>query len=367
MEIGKEKFPYTIKAIQDGIDNKLHTCAQVYISQYEEPLASFATGEYSAGKKCTVNTIMPWMSCSKMVTAIAFGLLVERGSVNWHTKVGDIIPEFNCNGKDSITFFHILTHTCGLRILSIKYEDLSWDETITKIANMPLEKNWAIGQDAGYHVATSWFILGEAVQRLSRKRLAEFIDEEIFLPLNMANCFMEMPKDKYFSTNLEIAKFYRTDTSPIRLAVDHYEKSKNICKPGASGRGPIKELGHFMEMLLAKGTYNNRRVMSERTVEEMIEPHRQGKLDKTFMCKIDWGLGFMLDSKHYQENYPYSFGRGCSEETFGHNGNQSSAAYVDQEHELVVCFGFNGLPGEKKHQQRINEINEAIYKDLNIL
>ena len=307
------------------------------------------------------------MSCSKMVTAVAFALLVERGSVTWNTKIGEIIPEFNCNGKEDITFFHILTHTCGLRVLSIKYEDLSWEETISKIAKMPIEKNWTVGEDAGYHVATSWFILGEAIQKISGSKLADFIQEEIFNPLDMNNCYMDMSKDKYSSESLEVAKFYRTDTSPIRFAVDHYEKSKNTCKPGASGRGPIKELGHFMEMLANKGTYKNRRIISERTIEEMIEPHRQDKLDKTFMCKIDWGLGFMLDSKHHQEIYPYSFGPGCSEDTFGHNGNQSSAGYVDPEHELVICFGFNGLPGEKAHQLRINEINEAIYKDLNIL
>ena len=75
----------------------------------------------------------------------------------------------------------------------------------------------------------------------------------------------------------------------------------------------------------------------------------------------------MIDSKQYQEEYPYSFGPGCGEESFGHNGNQSSAAYVDPENELVVCFAFNGLPGEEKHQVRLQALNEAIYKDLDIL
>ena len=367
MEIGKENFPNTLQAIKQGIDEQLHTCAQVYISQYEEPLASFAVGNYLPEKECTTDTLLPWMSCTKMITATAFGLLVERGQVNWTTKVSEIIPEFSVNGKAEINFHHILTHTCGLRILSLKYEELTWDEIITKIAEMPIEKDWKIGIDAGYHVATSWFILGEAVQRISGVQLADFINNEIFTPLDMGNCSIALPVEDYLSQDLQVAKFYRSDTSPIRFAVDHYETSKNLCKPGASGRGPIKELAHFMEMLACKGTYKNRRLMSERTIEEMIKPHRQNLLDKTFMCKIDWGLGFMLDSKHHQEVYHYSFGPGCSEDTFGHNGNQSSAAYVDQEHELVVCFGFNGLPGEKPHQQRLQLINEAIYKDLNIL
>jgi CubicO group peptidase (beta-lactamase class C family) len=367
MEIGKENFPETIKAIQSGIDHKLHTCAQVYISQYDEALADFAIGDFEVDRPCTVETIMPWMSCSKMLTAMAFALLVERGLVTWHTKVGEVIPEFTTNGKDEISFQHLLTHTCGLRLLSLKYEQLSWDEIIQQICLMPVEKGWQLGIDAGYHVATSWFILGEAVQRLSSVKLDQFIDDEIFKPLEMTHCSMALSVKEYFSETKEIAKFYRTDTNPIRFAVDHTKTAKNLCKPGASGHGPIQELGHFMEMLANKGLYKNRRIVSERTIEEMTSKQRPETTDKTFLCKIDWGLGFMLDSKNHQEKYPYSFGPGCSDETFGHNGNQSSAAYVDPEHELVICFAFNGLAGELKHQKRLAAINAAIYKDLGIL
>ncbi|MCM8535846.1 MAG: beta-lactamase family protein [Lentisphaeraceae bacterium] len=367
MEIGKEKFAKTVSTILDGIENQLHTCAQVHISQYEETIASFSIGEFKDGHTTTVGTIMPWMSCSKMITAIAFAILVERGQVDWDTKVSEVIPEFANNGKEEISFANILTHTCGLRILSIKYEQLTWDETIAKICQMPIEKSWQIGQDAGYHVATSWFILGEAIQRLSGIKLNDFIREELFNPLDMPNCTLELSVEDYFNESLEVAKFLRTDTSPIRPTVDHYKTAKNLCKPGASGRGPMKELANFMEMLSCKGLFKNKRILSERTIDEMIVAQRPETTDKTFMCIIDWGYGFMIDSKKYQETYPYSFGPGCSEETFGHNGNQSSAAYVDPEHELVICFGFNGLAGEAKHQERLHKMNEAIYQDLGLL
>jgi CubicO group peptidase (beta-lactamase class C family) len=367
MQIGKEKFPLTCVAIEAGINQQLHTCAQVYISQYLEPLASFAIGDFDDNRLCTTETIMPWMSCSKMITALAFGLLQERNLVDWKTPVKDIIPEFSTNGKELITFEHILTHTCGIRTLAVKWEELTWEESIKAICKMPIENDWIIGVSAGYHIGTSWFILGEAVQRLSGKKLDEFIQAEIFKPLGMNHSYMNMPISTYTSKNLEIARFYRSDVKPIRHSVDHYETSKNNCKPGASGRGPISELAAFMEMLLDKGSYQHRRLLSEKTVEAMCSVKRENALDKTFLKKIDWGYGFMIDSKKYQTLYPYSFGPGCSEETFGHNGNQSSAAYVDPEHELVVCFAFNGLPGELPHQKRLNEINEAIYKDLGIL
>ncbi|NQZ56046.1 MAG: beta-lactamase family protein [Lentisphaeraceae bacterium] len=366
-QLGLELFPETQRAIELGIEQQLHTCAQVYISRYQEPIASFSLGNFTEQLPCSNSTLMPWMSCSKMITALAFAILTERTNIGFSTRVKEVIPEFAVNGKENITFAHLLNHTCGIRLLALRTHVQTWDETISAICAMPVEKNWSIGEDAGYHIATSWFILGEAIQRISSLSLTDFIQKEIFNPLEMNNSYLSMSTEMYDSPEIEVAKFYKTDTQPIRPAVDRYAKSINRCWPGASGRGPISELGRFMEMLANGGTYGLKRLLSERTIEQISTASRVGLLDKTFNKVIDWGLGFMLDSKHYQDVYPYSFGPGCSEETFGHNGNQSSAAYVDVENDLVVCFGFNGLPGEAKHQLRLHAINQAIYTDLGIL
>ena len=103
--------------------------------------------------------------------------------------------------------------------------------------------------------------------------------------------------------------------------LEKYFESPNLVRPGASGRGPIKELGLFMEMMLNKGELNGTRIISERTVEELTSRQPEGLLDLTFNKTIDWGLGFMLDSKCHNRTYPYSFGPWCSADTFGHSGS----------------------------------------------
>lgn len=366
MSFGLESFPNTVSSIQQGIEEQLHTCAQVYMSQYGETIADFAIGDYAKGKNCTTETILPWMSCSKMITAIAFAILQERNLVDFKDKVSSIIPEFANNGKEDITFEHILNHTSGIRLLSLKWDDISWEESIAAICKMPVEKDWQVGKDGGYHIGASWFILGEAIQRLSQSSLQNFINSEIFEPLGMSKSWISIPNEVY-NFDEQIARFYKTDVNPIRIGLDKYATAPNKCRPGASCRGPINDLGKFMTMLYEGGSASIGRILSEKTVDTITSPSRVGVVDKTFMKTIDWGLGFMLDSKQYQETYPYSFGPGCSEDTFGHNGNQSSAAYVDKENELVVCFVFNGLPGEPQHQIRLHKMNETIYKDLNLI
>jgi CubicO group peptidase (beta-lactamase class C family) len=90
--------------------------------------------------------------------------------------------------------------------------------------------------------------------------------------------------------------------------------------------------------------------------------------DETFRHIMDWGLGFMVNSNRYGANtVPYGFGKHASDETFGHSGSQSSVAFADPTHRLVVAWVCNGMPGERKHQARAREINSAIYEDLNLV
>ncbi len=58
---------------------------------------------------------------------------------------------------------------------------------------MPLERGWKPGSRAGYHVATTWFILAEIVQRVARVDFAEYVRERVFEPLGMTVCGWECP------------------------------------------------------------------------------------------------------------------------------------------------------------------------------
>ncbi len=103
------------------------------------------------------------------------------------------------------------------------------------------------------------------------------------------------------------------------------------------------------------------------TCSAMTARHRVGLYDHTFRHEMDWGLGFILDSKrHGMETVPYRYGDHCSARTFGHSGSQSSAAFADPEHNLVIVLVFDGMPGETAHQKRMRACLNAIYEDLGI-
>ena len=99
----------------------------------------------------------------------------------------------------------------------------------------------------------------------------------------------------------------------------------------------------------------------------MSTRHREGKYDATFMHEIDWGLGFIVNSKNIPaKTHPYGFGEHASDRAFGHGGKESVNAYTDPEHGLVVITAFNGMPSEPTHTKRVYEFNTALYEDLGL-
>ena len=358
----------SIDIIDKGIEEKLHLGAQIYVWKDNSVIINEAVGSIRENTPLLKDHIMPWMSCSKMIVATGLAILWERGQLDYNWPVANIIPEFGCKGKEAITFTHLLTHTGGFRVLTGPWEKMTKDELIAGICNLPLEKDWVPGKTAGYHVHTSWMILGEVILRITGKAPEDFIRDEIFLPLEMKTSFLAVPNDFYSANESIIAPFFNTSVESCREQRDKFHNSACPCKPGGSGRGPVSELANFLHMLNNGGSFGSARILQQTTVDMITRPFRKGMHDKSFMHIIDWGLGFMVDSKKYnQPTQPYSFGPGCSENTFGHNGNQSSAGYVDKTNNVIIAFAFNGMPGEPKHQVRINELNEAIYKDLGLL
>jgi CubicO group peptidase (beta-lactamase class C family) len=128
--------------------------------------------------------------------------------------------------------------------------------------------------------------------------------------------------------------------------------------PGANGRGPMNQLCRLYDMLLGEGERAGVRILAPVTVAAISARHRTGMVDETYGVEMDWGLGLVVDW--------YASGRYSSRRAFGHGGHQSSVAFCDPEHDLVVAVVCNGMPGRERHSARLDSISSAIYVDVGI-
>ena len=120
-------------------------------------------------------------------------------------------------------------------------------------------------------------------------------------------------------------------------------------------------------MLVGRGTWNGVQILRPESVDLLTSRQRVGMFDQTFRHKIDWGLGFIVNSAKYgEQTVPYGFGRHASPRAFGHGGMQSSVGFGDPEFGLAGAVIFNGAPGEARHTKRIRLLMTALYEDLGL-
>lgn len=371
---GEGSLATTAERLEAGIAAGLHRGAQLYVSRNGETVADFAVGEARPGRPLERDDLALWLSSTKPTAAVALARLWEAGELGLDDPVARFVPEFAAGGKEGVTLRHLLTHTSGIRMLDVGWPRESWDQVIARIARRKLEPRWDPGRKAGYHMASSWFVLGEVIRRIDGRPYDRFLREEVCLPLGMEDSWVGMPPERYRAYGERIVPMFNTEIA-ARGGVPpehrwHHEEWVTHPSPGGNGRGPIRELGLFYESLLAGGVSpkTGTRILTPQTVEALTARHRVGLYDHTFRHVMDWGLGFIVNSALYdQPSLPYAYGPHASRRTYGHSGYRSSTAFADPEHRLVVALATNGTPADEAHLERMAGLCAAIYEDLGLV
>jgi len=310
---------------------------------------------------------MLWLSSGKPVTAVAVGRLWEAGELELDDPVQRFVPEFGTNGKEEITIRHLLTHTAGVRAIDLGWPRSSWDEVLARLCDKKVEPRWIPGRRAGYHRMSSWFVLGEILRRITGQSISTHLRQEIFEPLGMTDCWVGAPSTSSGDAGIDVAPIF--DTSEPQPTEHPWTRGRYLTQPspGANAVGPVRQLCRFYRMLLGRGTLDDVTLLNPQTVEAMTIRQRVGLFDSTFRRPLDWGLGFVLDSRHYgDEASVYGYGTHCSTRVFGHSGYRSSIGFADPEYDLAVALAVNGTPDEQAHQQRFHRTICAVYEDLEL-
>ncbi len=391
-------FPKLRRTIEDGIAIGLHIGAVVHVRHQGQVVADFAIGaaDIDPFRPLRVDQQMLWLSAGKPLTAIAVGILNDRGRVDFEAPVIDYIPDFGRHGKEGITIRNLMTHTHAYKPPRLDWPRMSREAIIEQICDaQPLEGETP-GQYAAYDPQSTWYLLSEIVTLAAGRPNHEFVKDEVLTPLGCDTASIGMNAEDWTAARDagRLAVLHDTTSSArerIDLtaaaagkplagdpAIDHaHHPSRWVGddaqraaahNPGGGSLGRAADLSAVYQCLLDAGkTPDGSYLLRTETVEQMTRRQRIGLKDNSFGQVIDWGLGFLVNSLHYgSPAVPYSYGRHASEDTFGHGGMQSSSGFADPVHEIAAAIIFNGLPGEPKHQKRILDANSALYEDLEI-
>ncbi len=135
-------------------------------------------------------------SITKQFTAMAIVQLEERGLLNTNDPISKYIPDYP-NG-DKITIRHLLTHTSGIPSFT-SFPEFEHDKILptTPLQIIDKFKNKELLFQSGTEFKYSdsgYIILGYIIEKVTGKSYQEYLDENIFKPLNMSNTDYDNPK-----------------------------------------------------------------------------------------------------------------------------------------------------------------------------
>jgi CubicO group peptidase (beta-lactamase class C family) len=291
-----------------------------------------------------VSKIFDMASITKPVaTATSIMMLVEQGRFRLWDKVTDFVPEFVAfideegNPGEDARLWHLLTHTSGLppytdvEDLKDKYGyPITLESMIDHIAH--LQKLNPPGEE--FHYSCLGFItLSYIIKKVTGQNIAEFARENIFEPLGMRHTFFT-PTEEFLPLCVPTQVY---DGAPL-IGVVHDPLARLL--GGISGNAGLfstaDDLAIFARMMLNRGSFDGRRILSPLAVDRMTEIYRIADF-------AGRGLGWDLESD-YATNQGDLFGANA----FGHTGYTGTSLVIDPDTETIVIFLTNSVHPDDK-------------------
>jgi CubicO group peptidase (beta-lactamase class C family) len=279
------------------------------------------------------DTIFAVASIGKPITAVSALMLVEDGVLALDEPVDRWLPELGerrvlrslesslddtVPAQRAITLRHLLTLRMGLgavfadpsaspilkRMAELevapgpKLFGHSSDEFMRRIGSLPLIHQ--PGERWLYH--TGLDVAGVLVERASGMRLGEFQRRRIFEPLGMVDTGFHVPAEKAH----RLATCYWRKPETGELEIWNPASGESFLTPppfDAGGGGHVSTVDDFLafgRMLLGKGTYAGKRLLSEQSVALMIsdqitpEQKAASPFFPGFWDTHGWGLGLAI-------------------------------------------------------------------------
>lgn len=322
------------------------------------------------------DTLFRMASMTKPVTAVAVMQLVEQGRLGLDDELAKYIPAFQdmrvvadrryaysekikwkipwlfltFNQKKvvtvpaarMVTVRDLLSHSSGLEqgivglilLMKMKTLDDTLETRALRYSAYPLD--FQPGTAASYSPLAGFDLLARIVEVVSGKPFAEYVHENIFIPLAMQD-----------------ATFHPTEAQRARIP-KVYQYSKGKLKDVTGSKSDINAIGHigpnytsgsaglyatiqdydrFVQMLANEGELDGVRILKPQTVHSMRGEGACEHLE--FHPGLTWGLGMVIRQEPEKAHSPARKG------TFGWSGHFGTHFFISPADQLSVVFAMN--------------------------
>ncbi len=218
----------------------------------------------------TIKTKAPVESCSKWLTAALVMTFVDEGKISLDDKVGKYLPIFETYGRSFITIRQCLSHITGIadnekKIIKLLELQKNKFKSLEEEVDSYAKKEIAARPGATFNEGKIGLnIAGRVLEVISKKKFDALMKQRILAPLNMRSSSFT-PED------------YDNAVSPSNGAVSTAADYMN-----------------FLMMILNKGTFMDKRILSEASIAQMQTIQTKNiskKYTPEFAEGFEYGLG----------------------------------------------------------------------------
>ncbi len=313
---------------------------------FEKPFGHLTYDKGSA--EVTTNTIYDLASLTKVIaTTTAAMICMDRKLFSLDDKAAKYIPPFAMNGKEDITIKNLLMHNSGLPAFKRFYKSHNTaEEVLNDIYSSSL--SYTTGTKTVYS-DLGMITLGKIIEKVTGKALEVFCTQEIFKPLGMNDTYFNPPSSlKSRIAPTEFDNYWRN-----RLLIGEVHDETASLLQGVAGNAGLfstaGDISKFMQMMLQKGMFDEKRIIDSSTVKLFTRRQSNGR-----------GLGWDMKSPEGS-----SAGNLFSSNSYGHTGYTGTSVWADTVNDLFVIFLTNRVYPTRENNKIIRirpQLHDLIFK-----
>lgn len=277
-----------------------------------------------AGRESEVaeNSIFLLASITKPFISTAVAQLVQEGRLLFSDHAARYVPEFGCYGKDSVTIWHLLTHTSGLAERS---SQPAWvagagpAEHLQSACGSYLQ--FSPGSAYEYCNSSFW-VLAEIITRVSGRDYKDYVQERICAPLGMDDTGFVLSEEQQ-------RRLVPVDLDPKEGGFT-FEYFLSLGLPAGGICSTAADVSRFGRAMLAAVKGGKNPILSPAAARVTTALHTSGITERGSARPARYGLGWA--------KAPGYAGMLGGETGFGHGGATATLLWVEPERDLVFVF-----------------------------
>ena len=167
-----------LERVRQDVDHGPLPSAQIAVARNGHVVAFATFGD------ATPTTRYITQSAGRPLLAACVWKLMSDGQLDIDAPVASVIPEFGANGKDVVTFRHVLTHTGGFPMAPIRFAAMR-DRTQRLEAMARWRLDWQPGTKLQYHLTSAAWVVADAIEAITGLPLRDYLRTAISEPLGL--------------------------------------------------------------------------------------------------------------------------------------------------------------------------------------